>query len=52
MADKPATKIRYRVTDVRPYIVFGHTKVDAGNLVPEKIVVEDWLIDSEWVEEA
>ncbi len=51
MADKKKKQVRYRVTDKRDYIVFGVTKVDAGNLVPENVKVEDWLVDAGWVKE-
>jgi hypothetical protein len=50
MAD--TKKPRYRVTDTRAYILFdGDTRVDAGNLVPKDVEVEDWLIEREWVVE-
>ena len=48
MVDK---KPRYRVTDVRAYIMFGDVRVDSGKLVPETCEVEDWLVDRGWVEE-
>ena len=49
MADKKNP--RYRVTDKRAYIKFGNIQVDAGNLVPIDVEVEDWLVDSGWVVE-
>ncbi len=42
---------RYRVTDKRAYIKFGDVQVDAGDLVPVGVEVEDWLVDSGWVVE-
>ena len=50
MADKKK-QLRYRVTDKRAYIKFGDVRVDAGNLVPTDVDVEDWLVDSGWVVE-
>ena len=41
----------YRVTDKRAYIKFGDVQVDAGDLVPAGVEVEDWLVDSGWVVE-
>ena len=42
---------RYRVTDKRAYVKFGDVQVDAGNLVPVGVDVEDWLVDVGWVVE-
>ena len=48
MAKEP----RYRVTDKRDYIEFPDgTKVQAGNLIPKGVDVEDWLVDVGWVVE-
>ncbi len=49
MADRKQP--RYRVTDKRAYIKFGDVQVDAGDLVPAGVEVEDWLVDSGWAVE-
>ncbi len=53
MADNKQKKVkpRYRVTDVRPYIKFGLLLIESGNIIPQKVKVEDWLVDVGWVEE-
>lgn len=44
-------KTRYRVTDKREYINFDGTIVEAGDLVPKEVEVEEWLVDAGWVKE-